>query len=123
MTHPTTTPTETHRVRRGHPFFPSADADLPPLYATEAIPAADKIVRVHYFIGGCDWWLIEYDPCDGTAFGYACLGDPGCAEWGYVHLAELEEVSVDGGRQLVERDLDWTPLPVSELDLPGPGGR
>jgi hypothetical protein len=118
MTDTTTTPTETQRARGGHDFYP-APGELPPLYATEDTDTADKTIRVHYVAGGCDWWLVEYDPAEGLAFGYACLGDPGCAEWGYVHLPELEAVRVRGGLVVVERDLGWTPRRVADLDLPG----
>jgi len=114
---------ETQRVRRGHRFYPPAAAGLPALYATEGVDTADKTVRVHYVAGGCDWWLVEYDPATGLGFGYACLGDPAGAEWGYVHLPELEAVCVHRGLVVVERDLHWTPRPVAELDLPGRAAR
>ena len=45
-------------------------------------------------VSGGDWWLVEYDTEDRIAWGYACLGDPGCAEWGYVSLTELEAITV-----------------------------
>lgn len=110
---------ETQRVRRGHRFYPVPADGLPPLYATEDTETADKTVRVHYFVGGCDWWLVEYDPAEGRAFGYVCLGHLDAAEWGYVDLPELEAVCVHRGLVVVERDTDWTPRRVSELHLPG----
>jgi len=110
---------ETQRVRRGHRFYPPAAAGLPALYATEGVDTPDKTVRVHYVAGGCDWWLVEYDPATGLGFGYACLGYSAGAEWGYIHLPELEAVRVHRGLVVVERDLHWTPRPVSQLDLPG----
>jgi hypothetical protein len=45
-------------------------------------------------------------PATGTAFGYACLGNPNCAEWGYVDLPELEEARVLSSLVIVERDLN-----------------
>jgi hypothetical protein len=71
------------------------------------------------FAGACDWWIAEYDPATGTAFGYACLGDPACAEWGYLDLPELERVSVRSGLLIVERDLHWAPPPAARAVLPG----
>lgn len=112
---------ESQRVRRGHAFYPTAQevAGIPRMYATEDVRAADKILHLHYFVGGCDWWFAEYDPATGEGFGYACLGDPQNAEWGYTDLAELEAVSVHGGLAVVERDLHWTPVSARDANLPG----
>lgn len=100
---------ETQSERRGHRFYPNTDEQWPALYSTEDTPAAQKTIVAHYFVGACDWWIAEYEPASGVAFGYACLGDPQNAEWGYVPLQELEAVAVQGGLLVVERDLHWTP--------------
>jgi len=110
---------ETQRARRGHAFYPPADLGVPELYGTEDQPTGDKTIYVHYFAGGCDWWIAEYDPATGEAFGYACLGRPADAEWGYVDLRELERVCLAHGLVVVERDLCWTPLPARAAGLPG----
>ena len=121
---------ETHRPERGHDFYPPADvlAGIPPLYATEDIDTPDKGIHLHYFLGDLDWWVVEYDPVERLAFGYACLGDPDMAEWGYVSLVELEGLFEEFGGLgigvilpplLVERDLHWTPRTASEAHLPG----
>ncbi len=34
---------------------------IPKLYATEHSPLKDKIVYLHFFIGGCDWYIAEFD--------------------------------------------------------------
>jgi hypothetical protein len=118
---PTTRPADTQRERRGHDFYPDAEqaATIPPLYGTEDVPAAEKVLHLHYFAAACDWWIAEYDPATGEAFGYACLGDPQNAEWGYLHLPELEQVNVHDGLLIVERDLDWTPVRAADAALPG----
>jgi hypothetical protein len=36
-------------------------ANIPRLYETENIPLKDKIIHMHFFIGGCDWFIAEYD--------------------------------------------------------------
>lgn len=105
---------QTQRRRRGHGFYPTAAAALPPLYATDNTPAADKMVRAHYFVGGYDWWIVEYNPADGEAYGYANLGDPQNAEWGYISLPELEALRIRGW-QVVERDMHWEPKPFAEV--------
>ncbi len=117
----TTDPTleEVNRVRRGHRFYPTAAelAAIPRFYETEDTETAEKVLHLHYFGGSCDWWLTEYDPESHLGFGYACLGDPEMAEWGYVDLKELEPVSV--GLVVIERDLHWAPRSVAATELPG----
>lgn len=111
--------TETQRARRGHAFYPPAGlaATLPAFYATEGVECEDKIIYAHYFLAPVgDWWIAEYRPETGEAFGYASLGIPGCAEWGYIALDELERLNTRG--MVVERDLHWTPTPAREANLP-----
>lgn len=48
------------------------------------------------------------------AFGYACLGDPQMAEWGYIALDELAVV-YRPPLLIVERDLHWSPRPAGEV--------
>jgi Protein of unknown function (DUF2958) len=125
---PPGTPRERQRARRGHAFYPPAmstdpgtgrPVQLPGLYATQEQSPAEKVLHAHYFVGGCDWWIAEYDTDTGLAFGYACLGDADLAEWGYVDLCELEAVAVHGGLVVVERDLSWRPVRAGEARLPG----
>jgi len=108
---------ETRKARRGHNFYaPKAVmSKIPKLYATDKVDAADKIVWLHYFTGGSDWWVTEYDPETGVAFGYACLnGDTQNAEWGYMSLPEMEEVYI-APFTIIERDCYWTPEVFSEM--------
>ncbi len=121
---------EPHRDQRGHNFWPSPEqlGRIPGLYGSESTRARDKIVHLHYFAGGSDWWLVELDLEDRIAFGYVRLGGhPDGAEWGYVDLAELAEVfvpgqaiAIEGGLRIqvpviVERDLHWRPRPAGEV--------
>jgi hypothetical protein len=103
--------------RRGHPFLPPADvmASVPKLYDTESVLTKDKMFVLHFFVAGCDWWIAEVDPDTWTAFGFANLGDPQNAEWGYVDLLELGEVMAADGMLVVERDLHWTPAKASDV--------
>jgi Protein of unknown function (DUF2958) len=96
---------------------------IPPLYGTEKQMNAAKVIYLHYFVAGCDWWITELDPDEMLAFGYACLGDPIMAEWGYVDLKEVEPIVIHIGQLplVVERDLNWVPRRVSERDLSGRG--
>lgn len=83
-------------------------------------------VHAHYFLGGSDWLITEYDPDDDVAFGWACLhGDRQNAELGYVNMAELESVVVGQVITLagvgtgtipvrVEREHPWTPTTLTD---------
>lgn len=69
-------------------------ARIPGLYETEHVPIQDKIVHLHFFIGGCEWFVTEFDGND-LFFGYAVLnGDYLNAEWGYFSFSELKAVKV-----------------------------
>lgn len=105
---------------RGHDFLPPAEelALVPPLYGTEAAPLAEKVVWIHYFAGACDWFVMEYDPVEGLAFGWVDLGDPQNAELGYMTLGELRALLVvtrEGQPIVVERDLVWKPRAFSKV--------
>lgn len=95
---------EPHRELRGHDFWPSTEVlqAIPPLYGTERTPERDKVVHLHYFSGRCDWWVLELDQAGRLAFGFACLGDPAMAEWGYINLHELAEMLGPGTLTEVE---------------------
>jgi hypothetical protein len=114
---------EINAEARGHDFYPAGDEQFPALYSTEETKPADKVVVAHFFGGGCDWWMVEYDPSEHLAFGFCSLGNIQNAEWGYFNLMELEfatyPISGDGvrTRRVVmpfEREQDWVPKPASE---------
>jgi len=87
--------------------------NIPRLYETETIETDDKIVYAHFFIGGSDWYAMEFDG-DDTFFGYAVLnGDTQNAELGYFLLSELSEINIKGFE--VDRDLYWEPKKFSEV--------
>ena len=78
---------------------------IPRLYETENISLKDKIIHIHFFLGGCDWYIVEYDGED-LFWGYAILNnDAGNSEWGYISYRELIELNVCGME--VDRDLYW----------------
>lgn len=67
------------------------------------------VVHLHYFVGGCDWWITEKDMEGGTqqAFGLVDLGHG--AELGYISIDEL--VSVRG----MDVDLHWEPKTLAQV--------
>jgi Ca2+-binding EF-hand superfamily protein len=90
-------------------------AKIPRLYETENISLKDKIIHLHFFIGGCDWYIAEYSPEEDLFWGYAILnGDTENAEWGYISFRELRELVVPPGIE-VHKDLHWEPIPVFEI--------
>ena len=34
---------------------------IPRLYATEDVPAKDKVIHIHFFLGNSDWYIAEFD--------------------------------------------------------------
>jgi len=88
---------------------------IPAFYSTEEVPLKDKIIYMHFFIGGCDWYACEYSPAEKCFFGFAILnGDLLNAEWGYFSLQELSELKVSFLE--VDRDLYWEPKKACEID-------
>ena len=90
---------------------PALRASLPPLYGQEGAP--DPIVYARFFTPDSNWtWLAtEFDPEEGRFFG---LVDGFEAELGYFLLEELETSRGPLGLS-IERDLHFTPAPLSTL--------
>lgn len=101
---------------------------IPALYSTDKAYSAHKKenphnplkydqfaqAKAHFFIGGTDWYILEWDGKD-SLFGYAILnGDIEMAEYGYISLKELHSIKVN--RYFgVELDFYFTPQSMSEL--------
>lgn len=109
--------------------FDQAVKRLPALYSTEDVPAEDKKIAMHLFIGGSDWYICEGDKKEGVLFGFACLnGDWGFAEWGYASIEELKALretmkgrDAKTGEELkmgyaeVDYDLHWKPCRFADI--------
>ena len=97
---------------------PSAErlAKLPRLYETEQVGLKDKLVQLHFFIGGSDWYAIEFDGQD-TFWGFAILnGDNLNAEWGYFSLQELQSITIGGIEIDCELEEHWQVRPASQVE-------
>ncbi len=81
---------------------------LPALYSQEG--TADPLVPVKFYTPDAEWtwYAVEFDGTD-TFFG---LVAGHAVELGYFSLAELRAVRGPKGLP-VERDLHWTPRPLS----------
>jgi len=83
---------------------------MPKTYETDGQGCA-ALSQLHYFTGGCDWWIVEKDSDPDhagqvQAFGIADLGMG--AELGYISIPEL----LENGAEL---DLYFTPKRIGEL--------
>lgn len=68
-------------------------AEIPSLYETEHIPVKDKLIYLHFFFGGIDWYVAEFDGRD-TFFGLVInKRDNVKAEWGYFSFLELKQTN------------------------------
>ena len=72
----------------------------------------DAIAYAKFFdpCGGGTWYMSEYDPTDGTAFGKVCLYDD---ELGYFNVNELAAIKGPLGLG-IERDLWFKPTPLKD---------
>ena len=95
---------------------PKRLSKIPKLYETEYIPAEEKMIHLHFFLGGCDWFIAEFDGED-TFFCFAILnGDWEYAEWGYASFQELKELRVARIFQIdCELEKYWKVRPFSEV--------
>lgn len=86
---------------------------IPALYAQEGVE--DPVVYAHLFscLIGWDWYITEYDPESGEAFGLVRGLE---TEWGYVYVPEFEGVNRARGFNVIERDEHWAPVPASTLE-------
>ena len=92
-------------------------AKIPRLYETENIPLKDKIIHLHFFISGCDWYIAEFDGED-LFWGFAILNnDLQNAEWGYISFRELKDIKVDGWLEIdCELEELWKVRKASEIE-------
>lgn len=101
---------------RGHKMMTEElRKELPDLYSQDG-KGMDAVAVVHYFspYTGWDWYGTEFDGED-TFFGFVRGFE---SELGYFSLRELSEALVTIGMTrvpAVERDLHFTPTPLSKL--------
>ena len=89
---------------------------IPRLYKTEDIPLGEKIIHLHFFLAGCDWYIAEFDG-DDLFWGYAILNcDYQNAEWGYISFREVKGLKNGIGIEVdCEKDEFWEPKKASEI--------
>ena len=88
---------------------------IPRFYESEGIPLKNKPIYLHFFIGGCDWYISEYDG-DDLFFGYAILNnDADLGEWGYVSFEELRRIRISPGFE-VDCEVFIEPVKASGIE-------
>ena len=88
---------------------------IPRLYETEATDAKDKLIHLHFFIFGCDWYIAEYDG-DDLFYGYAILNnDLQNAEWGYISFQELKSICIKSFEIDCELEAIWKVRPAKNI--------
>ncbi len=92
---------------------------IPKLYETEHLPLGEKLIYLHFFIGGCDWYIAEYDGND-IFFGYSILnGDLQNAEWGYISFSELKAIKSGFAEIDCEKEEFWKITEAKKIPLIG----
>jgi len=90
---------------------------IPRLYETEHMPLEDKLIHLHFFIGGCDWYIAEFDGND-LFFGFAILNnDLQNAEWGYISFGELKSIRIQNWLEIdCETEEVWQVKKASAIE-------
>jgi hypothetical protein len=90
---------------------------IPKLYETEYTVLKEKLIHLHFFIGGCDWYIAEYDGTD-LFWGFAILNnDLQMAEWGYTSFSELKAIKAQGFLEVdCELEDNWKVRKAIEID-------
>ncbi|MEW6291664.1 MAG: DUF2958 domain-containing protein [Thermodesulfobacteriota bacterium] len=95
---------------------PERLARIPRLYETEHIALQDKLIHLHFFIAGCDWYIAEFSG-DDIMWGYVILNDLRFGEWGCISLQELKSIRVAGFMEIdCELEGHWRIRPAIEVD-------
>ena len=105
--------TDPHARDRGHHLLTQE--------CVEGIPATNKRdcseVYLKFFspYSGWTWYLCQFDPEDGRAFGLVRGLE---VELGYFNMYELAEIRFEklGNVPAVERDLHWKPRLLAEVE-------
>jgi hypothetical protein len=89
------------------------EAKAPKLYETDG-QGYEALAVAHYFscFNGWDWYLTEYDPETGEAFGLVKGLE---TELGYFSIREFEELNRRKGLNVIERDAYWEPCKLSKV--------
>ena len=91
---------------------------IPTLLETEHVPLEEKLIFLHFFIGGSHWYAAEFDGTD-FFFGYVVQNsDYQNGEWGYFRFSELKKIRIAGRIEVdCEREESWRIRKTSEIKM------
>lgn len=90
-------------------------ARIPGLYKTEKVPLKDKLIYMHFFIMGSDWYIAEYNG-DDLFWGFVILNqDYEMAEWGFISFDELKEIKIAPGIE-IDCEINWQIKKACEIE-------
>jgi hypothetical protein len=79
-------------------------------------PLEDRVIHMHFFLDGHDWYLSEYDPQRRQFFGYLVPNDDyHNARWDYFSFDELCRMRAKANAEVV-RNTHWKPKRAIEVD-------
>ncbi len=89
---------------------------IPPLDSTAEIPTKDKVFVCKFYslLIGWTWYVVEGEEQEDGDYLFYGLVDGFEREWGYFSLSELEDLTTPRNTPIVERDLLFQPVKVSE---------
>ncbi len=86
---------------------------IPQLGGTDGLRGHHPL-SLHYFCGGNDWYITEWDRED-TLYGYVILnGDYDMSEWGYISLSEILSLEIEEKCLYINLDLHCPHKTVEE---------
>ncbi len=92
---------------------------IPKVYETDHIDSKEKLIYLHFFIFGCDWYIAEFDG-DDTFYGYSVLNnDLQNAEWGYISFSELKSICINAVEVDCELQSHWKIQPAKNIKAIG----
>ena len=79
-------------------------------------PLEDRVIYMHFFLDGHDWYLSEYDPQRRVFFGYMVPNDEyHNARWDYFSIDELDRMRSKSDTE-VTRNTHWEPKRAIDVD-------
>jgi len=89
-------------------------AKVPRMFETDGIPVPEKEIYLHFFIGGSDWYVIEFG--EDQFFGYVIINqDKEMAEFGYFSFSELKALKSSYVEVDCESAKYWKPTKIKDI--------
>ena len=91
-------------------------AQVPDIRTVRRQAPVDRVLRLHYFTGFCDYYVAGYDPRTGWAYGYVEEPAFNVQDWGRFDLHYLcRTVIACDPPVVIWRDEEWRPQPARSV--------